>query len=522
MEQDDQSIKTLGIREQYRDRYWQKRDPIYNDRLLWRAQTFRHIVHLLPGQTILELGCGQGIFTHLLTQVSRGENPITAITFAPDTSRPAQLPKEVEYVTASSLPGPLEGRRFDFVVAMDLLDRRNCASLLQNVYEFLNPGGEVLFYESNPWNIVLKLRSYLSGFFGRGDPRSLLSRLQLYELMSEIGFIRVFSVYNDFVYTPLTQQLVWFLRNLSIVLENVPGIRTLAGSILVHAQKPPRLVEHPKISLFNHEQLHRAVSIVIPCHNEGMNIEPLVTRLRELFNEYIHEIIPIDDNSTDNTAEVIKKLAEGDSRIKPVFRSAPKGVGRAVAEGYRVATGRYILSMDCDFQHLLPEVRDLFDAAAKGYDVVVGSRFSRHSVLLNYPFQKIIANRGFHLLAQLFLRCRLRDLTNNLKLIRREVVEKLQLIEPGFAINAETGLQPLLMGYNIKEVPISWINRTPDMGTSSFRLLHVSGGYWRVLYRLWLKCVFGVGTYKALPLGKGVRQTWRGQDAPLQSDRAKV
>ena len=59
--------------------------------------------------------------------------------------------------------------------------------------------------------------------------------------------------------------------------------------------------------------------------------------------------------------------------------------------------------MDCDFQHLLPEFRELFDAAAAGYDVVIGSRFSRHSVLLNYPFTKIFANRAFHALAVLFL-----------------------------------------------------------------------------------------------------------------------
>ncbi|TMA04491.1 MAG: glycosyltransferase, partial [Deltaproteobacteria bacterium] len=412
-----------------------------------------------------------------------------------------------------SLPGPLEGRHFDFVVAIDLLDRRNCASLLQNVYEFLNPGGEVLFYESNPWNIVLKLRRSLSGFFGGHDPRSLLGRPQLYELMSEVGFIRVFSVYNDFVYAPLTRRLAWLLRNLSIVLENAPVVRTLAGSILLHAQKPPRLVERPKTSLFAHQQLRRAVSIVIPCHNEKMNIGPLVMRLRDLFDEYIHEIIPVDDNSTDSTAEVIRKLTEADTRIKPVFRSPPNGVGRAIADGYRVATGRYILSMDCDFQHLLPEVRDLFDAAVNGYDVVVGSRFSRHSVLLNYPFQKIIANRGFHLLARLVLLRRFRDLTNNLKLMRREVVEKLELMEPGFAVNAEIGLQPLLMGYSIQEVPISWINRTPDMGASSFRLMRVGSGYWRVLYRLWVKCTFGVGAYKSLAFGKGVRHTRRAQDA---------
>lgn len=492
MRKDTSYVETLALREQLRDHYLRHRDPIAEDRMLWRAQTFRHMVHLLPGQTILELGCGEGIFTCQLVRVSRGENPITAVTFASDTNRPADLPAQVAFLNVSSLPGPLEERRFDFIVAMDLLDRRNCVSVLQDVYEFLNPGGKVLFYESNPWNVVLKLRRSLSGFFGRRDPRSLLSRPQLYELMSEVGFIRVFSVYNDFVYPPLTRRLAWLFRNLSIVLENAPVVRTLAGSILVQAQKPPRFVERQMPSLFTHESLRRSVSVVIPCHNEEMNIGPLVTGLRDLYGEYIHEIILVDDNSTDSTAEVIGKLAEEDTRIKPVFRLPPHGVGRALADGYRASAGRYVLSMDCDFQHLLPELRDLLDAAAEGYDVVVGSRFSRHSVLLNYPFKKILANRGFHTLAQVMFLRQFRDLTNNLKLIRREVVGHLQLTQPHFAVNAETGLQPLLMGYSVKEVPISWINRTPDMGVSSFRLAKVGSGYWQVLFRLWLKTVFGI------------------------------
>jgi hypothetical protein len=154
--------------------------------------------------------------------------------------------------------------------------------------------------------------------------------------------------------------------------------------------------------------------------------------------------------------------------------------------------------MDCDFQHLLPEFRDLLDAAAEGYDVVIGSRFSRHSVLLNYPFFKILANRAFHALAVVLFWRRIRDVTNNLKIMRREVVQDLRLRQPGFAVNAETGLQPILLGYQVKQVPISWINRAPGMGTSSFRLVRVGGGYWTVLVGLWLRYVFGIGPYREL------------------------
>jgi dolichol-phosphate mannosyltransferase len=382
-------------------------------------------------------------------------------------------------------PQRLEGRQFDFIVAMDLLDKRVCAWLLQYAMDLLKPGGQVLFYESNPWNIMLKLRRYFSQWLGEKDPRWLLNRTELYELMSEMGYIRIFAVFNDFVYSPLSRSLIWLLRNLSILLENMPHVQTLAGSILIHAQKPPRITAQPVVSLCEHERLKGAVSVVIPCHNEEMNIGPLIRRLKDLYGEYLYEIIPVDDNSRDRTADVIRALAASDPSIRPVFRVPPNGVGRAIADGYRAASGDYVLSMDCDFQHLLPELRDLFDAAASGYDVVIGSRFSRLSVLLNYPFQKIIANRGFHALAQILFLRHFRDLTNNLKLMRREVVESLRLTQPGFAVNAETGLQPILSGFSVKEVPISWINRAPDMGASSFRLIQVGGGYWQVLFKLW-------------------------------------
>jgi 2-polyprenyl-3-methyl-5-hydroxy-6-metoxy-1,4-benzoquinol methylase len=496
-------IKTLAVREGYRDEYCEQRDPISADRLLWRAHSFRQMVHLLPQQTVLELGAGRGLFTRQLFRVSRGESPITAVTFSATTARQVDSLTSVEFLNASSLPGILAGRKFDFVVAIDLLDRLNGTWFLRNVYELLKPGGEVVLYESNPRNPVLQLRRSVSTLVGRKDPRHLLSCSAIANVLSEAGFVNVFTAYNDFVYAPLTRALVWPLRNLSIVLENAPWIQTLAGSILAHARRPSDHTDRPTLSLFEHEQLRSAVSVVIPCHNEEMNIAPLISGLKGFYGDYLHQIIPVDDNSTDGTASVIRRLAEADPLITPVFRSPPNGVGRAIVDGCRAATGRYLLSIDCDFQHLLPEMRDLFDAAAEGCDVVIGSRFSRLSVLLNYPFQKIIANRGFHLLAKTLLRRQFRDLTNNLKLMRREVLENLELTQPGFAINAETGLLPLLMGYSVKEVPISWINRSPEMGVSSFRLASVGGSYCQVLVRCCLKTAFGWEIRHRIEPGRG-------------------
>ncbi len=487
-----------ALRERVREVYWKQRDPIIEDRLLWRAQTFRHIAHVVPGQSILEIGCGEGAFTRQLAKVTRGECPLTAITFQTNAMRPAGLPRVVEFLDCQSLSQILEDRKFDFILAHDMLDKRTADSFLMQTFALLAPGGRILFYESNPWNVIRRLRRSLGHIVGRPDARLLLNRPDMYELLSELGFVRIFAVFNDFVYAPLTPRAAWLLRNLSIILENMPGFRTLAGSILLHAQKPPVAATYPRVSLATEKVFRRAVSVVIPCHNEEMNVGPLISQLTSLYGDYIYEIILVNDNSTDQTGRVIDELACGDPRIKPLHRVPPNGVGRAIADGLRAVSGEYVLSLDCDFQHLLPEIRDLFDAVAEGYDMAVGSRFSRHSVLLNYPFVKIIANRAFHTIARLVLLIGCRDLTNNLRLMRRQVVDELILRQSGFAVNAETGLQPLLMGYRVREVPISWIGRGVDMGISSFRVLKVGGGYWRVLFDLWLWRFLNFGPYKAL------------------------
>src|SRR5277367_3340502 len=143
-----------------------------------------------------------------------------------------------------------------------------------------------------------------------------------------------------------------------------------------------------------------------------MNVAPLVEQLVALYGAYLHEIIIVNDNSTDRTAAVTRELMQREPRLRLVDRKPPNGVGRALRDGYAAATGRYVLTMDCDFVQILPEFRDLFDAVAQGHDGAIGSRFSQESLLINYPFLKIVCNRGFHLIANILLPTHMRDISN--------------------------------------------------------------------------------------------------------------
>lgn len=492
-------IRRMAVREHASDRYWTREDHLGELRCWWRAQTVRQMFHVLPGETILELGCGSGTLTRPLVRATRGECPITAATFSPGivTSVPDAAP--VTVIGLAEFPGELAGMTFDYVVGTNLLDSNNASSVLGEVQKLLKPGGRILFFESNPWNPFFRVRQAMAAvfpFLRRGDERKIPNQPQLYELLSELGYIRISAIPYDFLYRPIPRWPLGIVRNLSLILENTPGIRRLAGTILVHAQMPPKELPRPPVRMTEHETLRNKISVVIPCHNEEMNVGPLYNNLRKHYDEYIKQFVLVDDNSKDRTRDVIARLAAEDPRVTPVYRSPPNGVGRALSDGMKASTGDYVLLMDCDFTQILPELRDMFDAAATGADVVFGSRFSRESVLINYPIQKILCNRSFHILASLLFFRRLRDFTNNLKLLRREVVQNLDLEAAWFAANAETGLKPLLMGYKVKSVPISWINRTPEMGQSSFSLIKNGLGYARILGALVWKTRFG---FKRLP-----------------------
>ena len=388
-----------------------------------------------------------------------------------------------------SFPGSLNGEKFDYIVAHHMLEEKTRVDFLCLAKSLLKPGGKLLLFEPNPWNPYYRIRNFIRRIlpirWKRPAEPIYLNRLLIFSTLSEIGFTHINALPYDFLYAPIPRFLLWPAQHLSLIMENFPYLRNFAGSLYIWATNPASDDYKPNtVDLCEHKMFFGKVSFVIPCHNEEMNILPLINGLRTFYDKYIYEIIIVDDNSLDNTAKIAEDASKHDNRIRVIKRSPPNGVGRALRDGLSRANGEYVLIMDSDFQHIIPEMRDLFDAVKGGADVAMGSRFSRESVLINYAFTKILANRAFHILANLLLGKHFRDISNNFKIFKKEVAKEIILESDDFAANAETGLKPILLGYKVVEVPISWVNRSLTMGLSTFKTIKTGPNYAKILFRL--------------------------------------
>ena len=226
------------------------------------------------------------------------------------------------------------------------------------------------------------------------------------------------------------------------------------------------------------------ISIVIPAHNEENNLDKIVPALLKELDKYIYEIIVVNDASSDKTKQVGEKLMKKYKKLKLINRVPPCGVGRALRDGYKAVSKKsdWVLSMDCDFLENITEIKRLIKKAEQGYDGVLGSRYIDQGKLVNYPFIKKVANRSYHALVRGFLGIRQKDLTNNFKLYKREIFETIEFKSNDFAINAETGILPIVKGYRIAEAPVSWIQRTFD--ASDFKVFKLAPSYLRVFFRV--------------------------------------
>jgi hypothetical protein len=215
------------------------------------------------------------------------------------------------------------------------------------------------------------------------------------------------------------------------------------------------------------------VSIIIPAHNEEKIIEKTLSSVNSVMKKinYSYEIIAVDDNSSDSTASMMKKLSR-DKHIKTVHitsrKKGPTGLGSAVRKGFKHASGDVLIPFMGDLSDDPRDIIKLVKKIEQGNDIVCGSRFVEGGKLIDYPPLKLLINRFWNRFFAFLFWMDVKDISNAFKAYRKEVIRKVRPTSKGFEITAEIALKARIEGFRIAEVPVTWYGRKKGEGVSKF------------------------------------------------------
>jgi dolichol-phosphate mannosyltransferase len=238
------------------------------------------------------------------------------------------------------------------------------------------------------------------------------------------------------------------------------------------------------------------LSVVIPARDEegrvGATVEHLYVELRLHLIE--HEIVVVDDGSTDGTWETLKQAMLRVPTLRPVQNNGEHGFGRAVSYGLDQARGDAMVVMMADESDDCRDVVRYWELLNEGWDAVFGSRFVRGGGVLDYPQHKLILNRMANLFLRIIFHAPLNDFTNAFKAYRRKVIEGCRpFLSPHFNLTIEIPLKTIVRGYSWTVMPITWRNRRS--GVSKLKIREMGSRYLFIALYCWLEKYFSRGDY---------------------------
>lgn len=239
------------------------------------------------------------------------------------------------------------------------------------------------------------------------------------------------------------------------------------------------------------------LSVVIPARNEAGCILSTVEHLHlELQLQGVpHEIVVVDDGSTDQTWELLGKLREKMPELVALQNKGLNGFGRAVACGLDRIKGDAVVIMMADESDDCRDAVRYWHELNQGWDCVFGSRFMKGGGVIDYPKVKLLVNRAANLFLRTLFAVRLNDTTNAFKAYRREVIEGCRpLISPHFNLTVELPLKAIVRGFSWKVIPITWRNRR--VGQAKLAIREMGSRYLFVCLYVWLEKYFSRGDYR--------------------------
>jgi len=245
------------------------------------------------------------------------------------------------------------------------------------------------------------------------------------------------------------------------------------------------------------------LSIVLPARDEEgcicSTVEHLHVELR--IHNVPHEIVVVDDGSSDRTWELLTALKEKIPALAPVQNLGLHGFGRAIIHGLNNMKGDAVVIMMADESDDCRDVVQYWKLLNEGYDCAFGSRFLKGGGVIDYPRVKLLLNRLANFFIKTLFAIRLNDTTNAFKAYRKEVIEGCRpLIAPHFNLTVELPLKAIVRGFSWTVIPITWRNRRT--GEAKLKIKEMGSRYLFICLYIWLEKYFSRGDYRKDKTGK--------------------
>ena len=222
---------------------------------------------------------------------------------------------------------------------------------------------------------------------------------------------------------------------------------------------------------------NNSISIVIPVYNEESSLKELYKEIKGNVTPFsAWEIVFIDDGSTDDSGKIIRSFHEQDYRVKLIQFHRNYGKSAALSEGFNIAAGNYILTMDADLQDDPGEIKNLYKKMQEGFDLVSGWKKSRKD-----PWSKKIPSKLFNRVTRLMTGVKIHDFNCGLKLYKKNVVDSLEIY------GGRHRYIPALAGqkrFKISEIPVH--HRERKYGTTKYGGARLFHGFFDLLTILFL------------------------------------
>lgn len=204
--------------------------------------------------------------------------------------------------------------------------------------------------------------------------------------------------------------------------------------------------------------------VIIPTYNELENAENIIRKVMSLQPEF--DLLIVDDNSPDGTANIVIKLQKEFSRLHLLSRKDKNGLGTAYIAGFKWCLNHqyeYIFEMDADFSHNPDDLVKLYDACKNGADLAIGSRYITGVNVVNWPMNRVLMSYFASSYVRLITGLTIRDTTAGFVCYKRIILETIELDKirfRGYAFQIEMKFTTSKFGFNIVEVPIIFTDRT--------------------------------------------------------------